>query len=156
MLSAHRLLALWIGTLVLAATAAADDTGWIDVARMEPGSGNEVSRRGLQCRIPLAKDETSLYAPEATVVLEPRTVAVARDEKGPGISERLALELLPTPLESPSEAGRSLGHGNVVISVPLGEAMELRTGVRVDYDSSPGSGSFNAEAIPTVGVGFEF
>ena len=155
-MSAHRLLALWIGTLVLAVSAAADDTGSIDVARMEPGSGNEVSRRGLQCRIPLAKDETRLYTPEAAVAPEPRPAAVVQDEKGPRISERLALELRPTPLESPNEAGRRLGHGNVVISVPLGEAMELRTGVRVDYDSSPSSGSFDAEAIPTIGVGFEF
>lgn len=155
-LSACRTFALWIGTLALAATAAADDPGSISAARIEPVIATAASQRGLQRRIPLALDEKRLYAPEATVATEPQPAAKARAAQDTGISDHLALELCPTPLESPSEAGRSLGHGNVVISLPLGDAMELRTGVRVDYDSSPGSENFEAEAIPTIGVGFDF
>lgn len=148
--------ALWIGTLVLAASAAADDPGSVSVARIEPVTATAAPQRGLQRRIPLAQDEKRLYAPESAVATEPPPAARAQAEEYSGISEHLALELRPTQLESPNEAGRSLGHGNVVISLPLGDAMELRTGVRVDYDSSPGSENFDAEATPTIGVGFEF
>ena len=155
-MSAGKTFALWIGTLALAVSAAADDPGSIAVARIEPGAAGVVSQRGLERRIPLAKDEKHLYAPEAKLIGEPRPAAGVLDEEESSISDHLALELRPTPLASPSEAGRSLGHGNVVISLPLGDTVELRTGVRIDYDSSPGSESFDAEAIPTIGVGFEF
>ena len=68
----------------------------------------------------------------------------------------MAVNLSPTQLKSPNEAGRRLGYGNLVLSVPLNDSLDIRTGVRVDYDSSPQQQSFEAEATPTIGVGFEF
>ena len=124
-----------------------------------PGPGIGVAgpppERGLQARVPLAPSEERLYKPCPTEATAPPPVeAVEADQRN--LSDHLLLHLRPTSLSSPNEAGRRHGYGGVTLRVPLNSAMDLRTGVRVDYDSSPVREDFAAEATPTIGVGVKF
>ena len=151
---ARHVLAVGIALLALSAPGHADDLGAvadIPIATAMPAT----SERGLQPRIRLAPKVERLYAPCPTKAAElPPEEPVAADERQ--LTDHLALNLNPTTLGSPNEAGQRHGHGNVFLSVPLNDALDLRTGVRVDYDSRPESQEFAAEATPTIGVGFEF
>ena len=72
------------------------------------------------------------------------------------LTNLLDLRLQPTPLASPAEPGQRLGHGDAVLSLPIGQWLQLRTGVRLDYEDIPGNGSLQVEGIPTVGIGVRF
>lgn len=72
------------------------------------------------------------------------------------LSERLDLHLEPALLAPHAQPGQRLGHGDVVFSLPLGEWLRLRTGVRVDYENLPRDGAWQVEGAPTVGVGLRF
>lgn len=150
-MSARSTLAACFALLMLAGTAGADEPG-----AAATGNADAVSERGLQPRIPLAQDEPRVYTPSPAAGAETPPIRAGQADDDLDLSRHLALNLAPTALSSPSEAGRRLGHGNVVLSVPLSDGMDLRTGVRVDYHSSPASETFQAEATPTLGVGFEF
>jgi hypothetical protein len=72
------------------------------------------------------------------------------------LPELLDLRLRPMNLPPTAQPGQRLGHGDAVLSLPLGERWELRTGVRVDYENRPRDGIWELEGTPTLGIGFRF
>ena len=94
---------------------------------------------------PLALPESQRSASVAPMLLEESR-----------LSKRLNLLLRPTPLTSPAEPGQRAGHGDVLLSLLIGEWWQLRTGVRLDYDNRPHNGSWKVEGIPTVGIDLRF
>lgn len=159
-MSVHSILSLCLAALVLAGAASAEEksaTSPTPAAVPVSADGESpTSDRGLRPRIQLARDEERVYGPCPSAGSEPVPVEAVGSDDELDLSKHLALNLNPTQLRSPNEPGRRQGHGGVVLSVPLNDAMDLRTGVRVDYDSGPSSQSLAAEATPTIGVGFEF
>jgi hypothetical protein len=155
-MSARTTLALGLALWMLVPAAGADEPASAAAESLQTTVPADVSDRGLQPRMALAGDAQRVYFP-STVNTSAAPLAKpvpANDDLD--LSQHLALNLRPSPLRSPSEVGRSLGYGDIVLSVPLSDSMDLRTGVRVAYDSSPGSETLDAEATPTIGVGFEF
>jgi len=151
-------LALCIALLLLPAIALAEEPNPAE-GSLRPvvtaGTTRPAPERGLRPRVQLAATGARLYGPcpaEASD-LPPAEAVKAGDHD---LTDHLALNLEPTDLSSPNEAGRRHGRGDVVLSVPLNETVDLRTGVRVDYDSNPTSQNFAAEATPTIGVGLQF
>ncbi len=144
-----------LALLLLPASALAAEDSESGASGAPAAVASPPPERGLQARIPLAPDEGRLYGPGPveTADLPP---GEAVEAEGSGLGDHLAVELRPTRLRSPNQAGQRHGHGKVVLRVPLSEALDLRTGVRVDYDSRPQSNDFAAEATPTIGVGIEF
>lgn len=75
----------------------------------------------------------------------------------PSVLARLIrLRLAPAPLRSPAQPGWRMGYGDVTLMLPLAGPLELRTGVRLDYESRPEDGSWEADPVPTVGIGLRF
>ncbi len=72
------------------------------------------------------------------------------------LSDLLDLHLQPTPLLAPAEPGQHLGHGDVVLSLPIWKRWQLRTGVRVGYENRPRIGTWQLEWTPTVSIGVRF
>ena len=60
------------------------------------------------------------------------------------------------PLAAHAQPGQRLGHGDAVLSLPIGQWWRLRTGVRVDYENRLRDGSLQVDGIPTVGIGVRF
>jgi hypothetical protein len=156
-------IALWITLLLLPAVAfaagaetapASGEASSVAAPRAE-ATTKSAPVRGLKPRVRLADDTEHLYGPCPAESAD-RPTAQTVDNQGTRLADHLALNLNPTRLSSPSEAGRRLGHGNVILRVPISDALDLRTGVRLDYDSSPATEDFAAEATPTIGVGVEF
>jgi hypothetical protein len=116
----------------------------------------QASPRGLQKRISLGKrDDAQLYGADPMATKPPG----APGGRGPtrvDLTDVIDLRLHAAPIRGAAVPGRRMGHGDVVFSVPVSEALDLRTGVRVDYDSSPASQDFDADPIPTLGVGVKF
>jgi hypothetical protein len=159
-MSARTTLALGIALWMLVPTAGADEPASAASESLQTPVPADVSDRGLQPRMTLAGDAQRVYVPSTASTSEaPLSKSVPANgdlDLDLDLSQHLALNLRPASLHSPSQAGRSVGYGDIVLSVPLSDSIDLRTGVRVDYDSSPGSETLDAEATPTIGVGFEF
>ena len=157
-MSARTTLALGIALWMLVPAAGADEPASAASESLQTPVPIDVSDRGLQPRMALAGDAQRVYVPSTASTSEaPLSKSVpANGDLDLDLSQHLALNLRPAPLRSPSQAGRSVGYGDIVLSVPLSDSIDLRTGVRVAYDSSPGSEALDAEATPTIGVGFEF
>lgn len=72
---------------------------------------------------------------------------------GPGVRDRVYLERRTEELD-PSDKERKLQTTDVGVRLPVGESVEVRSGVRIE--SRQDGESEAAEAAPTVGVGVRF
>jgi len=81
--------------------------------------------------------------------------AVERGEPGL-LARHLALRLQPTRLSAPVEPGRRYGYGSLALALPLGSAMELRGGLRLDYDNRPSEGAWELKGRPSLEFALEF
>ena len=66
------------------------------------------------------------------------------------------LRLRPAAISAPLEAGRRYGDGHFGLSLPLGRLLELRGGVRIDYDNRPSAGNWVVRTMPSFGFGLKF
>ena len=72
------------------------------------------------------------------------------------LTNLLDLRLQPTPLAPPVQPGQRVGYGDAVLSLPIGKWLQLRTGVRVDYENHQRNGVWQVDGMPTVGIGVRF
>ena len=72
------------------------------------------------------------------------------------LTNLLDLRLQPMHLAAPAPPGQHLGHGDAVLSLPIRKWLQLRTGVRVDYENHQRNGVWQVDGMPTVGIGVRF
>lgn len=95
-------------------------------------------------------ERVPLLGPPPTPACEPE------QDAGSALSRHVELQLRPAPLWAPAPSGWRLGHGDFALSLPLGGALELRGGVRLDYESRPAQEGWEIESFPTFGFGLSF
>jgi len=123
-----------------------------DVAHAEPTRISLAQAKVLPAAERLADGRPLLVLPESQ-----RRASVAPMLLDEGrLTDLLDLRLRPTSLSAPAEPGQRLGHGDAVLSLPIGQWLQLRTGVRLDYEDSPSDASLQVEGMPTVGIGVRF
>ena len=92
-------------------------------------------------------------------------VDAARPSPDPGASEPRRRSLLTRVLQlrlrgltgpTPPDPRQQVGIGDVALRLPLGDSLDLRPGVRVDYGRSPEADLWTGEPTPTLGVGMRF
>ena len=123
-----------------------------DVSHAEPIRISLDQAKTLPAPEELADGQRPLVLPESQ---RSALVAPTLPDKS-RLTNLLDLRLQPTPLASPAEPGQRLGHGDAVLSLPIGQWLQLRTGVRLDYESHPRNGAWQVDGAPTVGIGVRF
>lgn len=110
---------------------------------------------GLSQRISLAGDDDPLRYGRDPLPATPAPRSSAPDQtRRLDLAGRIDVELHEAANQAASVPGRRLGHGDLVLSLPLSSFLAVRTGVRVDYDQQPRD--FDAEPTPTLGVAVRF
>ena len=125
---------------------------WLGALASAPALADPPANLGL----PPAADASGvqpLVVPAAPVAEAERETRASQDRS---LDEWVALRFEPTRLSAPSEPGMRHGNADVSLSLPLAGPIDLRTGVRLDYESHPASGDWDVDSTPTVGVGVRF
>ncbi|MBW2269542.1 MAG: hypothetical protein JRH16_13285 [Deltaproteobacteria bacterium] len=88
--------------------------------------------------------------------LAPRALPRRADEKPFALSRMLELELRGLAGPQPPDPRRFLGSGNATLRLPLGDSLDLRPGVRLDYVRHPVDDLWTGEPIVTIGLSMHF
>jgi hypothetical protein len=123
-----------------------------DVAQAEPIGVSLAQAKVLPAAERLADGRRLLVLPESQR-LAPAAPTLPDESR---LTKLLDLRLRPMPLAAAAQPGQRLGHGDAVLSLPIGQWWQLRTGVRLDYENRLRDGTLQVEGIPTVGIGVRF
>jgi len=144
-----------LGLFLGAASAPADspDARSIDPAR----SGVMMAAAMLPMGAPLPGVHHTLLEDGMRPLLPlPAKIAPAGGDTEADDAPALGLHVQGFELVPPAVPRGYLAQGNVEVSLPLGRALDLRTGVRVKYETGVSRDALDLDGTPTLGFGLRF